>query len=323
MARNPVVNLLPPNLVCEQPIFHYTSAVGFLGSVSDHALWATEAFGLNDVAELRHGWDVINQWLKEQKDNEVVDRMRAVVPSGTHPVDDAVFMCCASTEGDDASQWRLYADATRGYAIEIDPNVDLAVHARKEAFPDEVPRKSHDSTIIGGLLRDFAEVTPWMRVIYTEKQKREAISGLAHSLYGRFAAYKELLSGAESEEDYDVLRQDRDGEVRAGLAMLAQFMKAEAFQAEREVRVAATTLIDDHSYFRATAFGVVRYVKLVKSRDDKYRSRVSIDERLPLPIAGVRLGPGQVAQNSRAAARSVLRRAGYNVPIQPSTATIR
>jgi hypothetical protein len=168
MVRNPVVDLLPPSLVCTGAIFHCTSAAGFLGIVENHALWATEAFGLSDVAELRHGWRFIRQWLRDQQEDEVVDRMKLHVPDEDDEVEDAVFMCCASTVPDDASQWRLYADAARGYAIEIDPNIELSVQARMEAFPNAKPPKMYDSTAIGARLRDFAEVSPWMHVMYTD-----------------------------------------------------------------------------------------------------------------------------------------------------------
>jgi hypothetical protein len=131
------------------------------------------------------------------------------------------------------------------------------------------------------------------------------------------------MSEAATEEDYDVLRQERDGDVRAGLAILAQCMKAQAFSGESEVRTVATVLFDAHCNFRATPFGAVRYVNLVASPKGETYSRVSVDDRSPLPIAGVRLGPCQVAQNSRAATKSALARSGYKVAIEASTASIR
>lgn len=57
---------LPDWMRCTTLIFPYTSAGGFLGLLNGNALWATEAFGLNDLAELRHVWAFIREWLGEQ-----------------------------------------------------------------------------------------------------------------------------------------------------------------------------------------------------------------------------------------------------------------
>jgi hypothetical protein len=250
VPRNAVVDLLPESLVCKEPVYHYTSAHGLLGIVEKHALRATEAFGLNDVAELRHGWRFVKQWLDDQTGEEPVDEMGKHLPDDDEGLDDAVFMCCASTMHDDASQWRLYADATRGYAIKLDPSVELSVLARMDAFPNGKPPEVYNSKVVGALLRDFAEVTPWMHVMDTDVQKAEALDFFRASLGRRFAEYTAWMSAAATEEDHDKLRQDRNGEVRSGLAILTQCMKAEAFAGENEVRAVVTLLFDEHCCFR-------------------------------------------------------------------------
>lgn len=115
MGLNSKAILLPENLVCKVPIYHYPSAAAYLGIIENHCLWATEAFGMNDVAELRHGWEFVREWLGKQESDVAIDEMKSHLqdPDAASP-EVEVFMCCASTLRDDVSQWRLYSDAARG-----------------------------------------------------------------------------------------------------------------------------------------------------------------------------------------------------------------
>jgi hypothetical protein len=324
MARNPIVDLLPKTMVCEEPIYHYTDAGGFLGMIEYHALWATEVFGLNDVSELTHGWDFIRVWLKAQVEDRVIEAMLDHVPeSGDEAGTAEIFVCCASTLKDDASQWRLYADQARGYAVELDPDVDLAIGARNEAFPGGKPPAEYTTRQLGTMLRDHAEVSPWMHVLYTEDSKASALEALQQSLVRRFEEFDRRLASDPTEEEWALMLDDRSSEVRGALHMLAQFMKAEAFSGESEVRMVGTVLYDVHCKFRASPYGVVRYVRLV-TRDRRTKDyRVDTGSASRLPVKSVRLGPRQVAQNSRGAALSLLNRCDYTAPILTSTATLR
>lgn len=58
-------------------IYHCTSPDGLLGILQHHELRATQASGMNDVAEVRQGWEFINQWLEAQDASDhVVGVMR-------------------------------------------------------------------------------------------------------------------------------------------------------------------------------------------------------------------------------------------------------
>jgi hypothetical protein len=127
--------LLPEGAVREatSQIFHYTTPAGLLGLVTGRELWATEASGMNDVSEVRQGWDFTRAWLADQDPEDALIRELLRVAQigdntqGQHPAQtrDGIFMCCASLRGDDANQWRLYAGSARGYAVELDPRVPL------------------------------------------------------------------------------------------------------------------------------------------------------------------------------------------------------
>ena len=311
--------------ICKVPIYHYTSAGGLLGIAAKHCLWATEAFGLNDVAELRHGWDFVKGWLEDQSEDEVVEEMMSHVqdPDAANP-DVEVFMCCASTLSDDASQWRLYADAAHGYVIELDPSVELAVLSRPAAFPDGEEPVEYGINDLGRMLLDWAQVSPWMRVMYTDGDKATALASFRASLRDLFDEYDRQIRSADSWDEADLLRQERNGEVRAGLAILAHCMKAEAFKSESEVRAVATLFYNVHCELRPTSYGIVRYVGLVASPAGVTTSRVVAVEPSLLPINSVRLGAAQVARNSRRAATVTLQRWEYDhVVVLESTARLR
>lgn len=325
MARNPVIDVLPEALICTVPIYHYTSAAGLLGIVDNHSLWATEAFGLNDVSELRHGWRFVNKWLASQVVDEVIEEMQQHVEGDTDRyMSVEVFMCCASTLPDDASQWRLYADNARGYSIEIDPRVDLGVVARVSAPPTAKRPKDGKAVDIGALFREHAEVSPWLRVMYTDDEKVLALSALHAKLSDSLKACRAQMRKAVSEEEYEELRTNWQGGVRAGLSTLAQCMKAESFRGESEVRAVGTLFIDTHCYFRATPYGIVRYINLITSPDEASPYKVVVGNSSRLPIKSVCLGPAQIAQNSIGATSSALNRHGYDdVRVVESRATLR
>ncbi len=48
------------------PVFHYTTPTGLLNILERKELWATEAAGMNDVAEVRQGWAFIRDWMTDQ-----------------------------------------------------------------------------------------------------------------------------------------------------------------------------------------------------------------------------------------------------------------
>src|SRR3954454_3229480 len=104
-------NDLMPSVIrkASEPVFHYTSATGLLGIVKSKCVWASAAASLNDKAEIRQGWSEIKAWLEAQKRTYEIETLLdyAEAPfQDTHEV----FVLSGSTAGDDANQWRLYAD---------------------------------------------------------------------------------------------------------------------------------------------------------------------------------------------------------------------
>lgn len=325
-----------------EPVYHYTSPAGFLGLVEHHELWASEATAMNDVAEVRQGWQFIRDWVASQQGD---GRMAGVLDlfaehaamneadeaplgyPGTSP--EGIYMCCASTRGDDANQWRLYGADGHGYAVELDPSIGLRAIVSGDRPPDNVESSVDDEGVVHQFVwpDHLVEVSPWLHVLYTDEEKSEALAGLAYNALAEFTKLDASEAQVRSVEgEYERIHEDLLTIIGQDLARLAQLMKAPGFAGENEVRALA---MDDMSHdgsgraarFRATAFGVARYLRL--SASDSLvsdESEPSIDPRATLydsdqdrrlPIIGVHLGPLIRAENNRATVNALLHSAGY------------
>lgn len=294
------------------PAYHYTSPGGLLGVLENQELWATEATGMNDVAEIRQGWDFIRDWLAGYRGDDPALRdvngaFGIVRQEDSWSQISTTFMCCASTERDDANQWRLYANSGSGYVIELDTTEKLAVRGvRKRTHATVTP--SGEPTW-SALLRDTVEVSPWLKVLYKDCDKRQALDGfLANSRAFRDGVLKELPDSTRSEAEAEF-----QVSLVAGLEMIAQLMKSRGFAGENEVRTVVSFVnADDHISYRATDYGVVRHARLIsRPVQDREESVAFLDKEHPkLPVRSVGLGPLLSAQNNKVAIERLLLRGG-------------
>lgn len=289
--------LMPPSLrEATQPVYHYTSSSGLLGLVESGCLWASEATSLNDLAEVRHGWDVVKAWLARQPVSEAVELLTQMAAD---PLDQKheVFVLSGSTAPDDANQWRLYAQNGNGYAVELDPSVELAAISDAPEAKQTVKTDSGDRTInLGWFLGESATVSPWYHVLYSESQAATALEELLT------ATARELprLGTATDEVEYAELRDVLYGQALEALGAIAHLLKGPGFSGEREVRVVATFLLaDQHIRYRSGQHGIVSYGLLTRAPKGHPTTRVMHWPRTsrgarpgkPLPIQSVRLGP--------------------------------
>src|SRR4051812_46887785 len=123
---DPANRLMPPSITTFRgSAFHYTSSAGLLGSLENKSIRASAASSLNDLGEVRQGWALIRRLLAELPESDAVDLLKRFADEPMRS-EHEVFVLSASTRGDDANQWRLYADDGHGYAIELDASVPLA-----------------------------------------------------------------------------------------------------------------------------------------------------------------------------------------------------
>lgn len=303
------------------PVFHYTTPTGLLNILERKELWATEAAGMNDVAEVRQGWEFIRDWLTDQDStDDVIEDLKFVAgldqlsPAYDHPArsTDGVFMCCASTRPDDANQWRLYANSARGYCIELDGRVRLSAVSdgrRPKALPDQSALPPSKRRI---RIPDRVAMSPWLRVLYSQHDKALALGRLVTRIA---AERQQLLEQATAEgwpeDDYrvetDMMRDIHSGD----LARLAQLMKSVGFEGENEVRMIAWSWWRTPG-FRATPHGVVGYIRLTQSANQRDPNEVAylkdpgVAKAKILPIRSVRLGPLLHVQNNRGTIEALL-----------------
>jgi len=285
-------NDLMPSVIrrVSEPVFHYTSATGLLGIVESRCVWASAAAGLNDKAEIRQGWSKINAWLKAQKQTHEIETL---VDYAEAPFQDThdVFVLSGSTAGDDANQWRLYADRGKGYAIEFDPTIDLA--AVTEAPAPRRPRPGH-SMIFGAAGGDIVTLTPWFHVLYSDETIDRALSEIVRSMK---RATKHISASAVDEQDFDLRREEMRNDATEALETVAHLIKASGFAGENEVRVVTAFLFaSEHVKYRAGPYGIVGYATLTAAPPGHrglsvVRTSGSTRIRPSLPVRSVRMGP--------------------------------
>ncbi len=270
-------------------VFHYTSSAGLLGTLEGGAIRASAAASLNDLGEVRQGWEMIRTLLAVLPTSaavEMLQRFAADPMKGQHEV----FVLSASTRGDDANQWRLYADQGRGYALEFDGAVRLAAVSDAAARATPASRRS-----IGTLAKDFAAVSPWLAVLYSESAVRLALEELVDGL--EYAGKRiDATSGIPEEEvalQYDEVQAD----AYEALATIAHLIKGEGFSGENEVRVVATFMWgEEHIRYRAALLGIVAYATLAQSPGGPRHTvlrppAAGSPVATTLPIRSIRLGP--------------------------------
>ena len=320
----------PPHILpSSERVFHYTSASGLMGILQSGIVWATEASGLNDVAEVLEGRRYVNDCIDRLPDRELHSELTYALDyvheaSGPNPSD--VFVLSASLQEDDANQWRLYGDLGRGYCIELDTQHPLVVRARTELASTE-PTEPGSRTLNLGFMRDMSYVSPWSRVLYQDEEREAAFTDLA---VWAAEAYESALhadwDGPESGELSPL--QTLNYEMSRAIASLTRCIKGRGFAGEAEARVHVSSLWGDHhAHFRHGADGIVRYYELMtRSGPSPARNEVEWrEETNPMPIRSIRLGPAQRFELAEPAIRSLLSRWGYgeSVEVSPSGVSLR
>jgi len=319
-------------------LFHYTTATGLIGIAASNSLWATHARFLNDTAEC--------QLLSRQLIPQLEDEFRALLPKlmergafrpdvmelakgeglrresekairaiqnsidATSPIHITSFcrhrIDSADCEHGLLSQWRGYAQG--GFAIEFD-----------ERSLDDLIDKEHEQHSYQVLISRRVEYED-----HAKAARREDFAGLGAACLK--AAFEHGAPKLASKPEISKLLGSREmtGFI-SPFVHAVPFLKSPRFSEENEYRIVALptrtkALIDEakdqrslkDSHFREGYGGtIVPYIKLF--------------ERLgkPLPIKRVIVGPHRDQDNQLLAARMVLERHGFEVPVVRSDTTLR
>lgn len=320
---------MPPLLrEAAEPVYHYTSSQGLLGLVQTGCVWASEATSLNDLAEVRHGWDLVKAWLARQSPSEAVDLLTQMANDPFEKKYE-VFVLSASTARDDANQWRLYAQGGNGYAIELDPSVELAAISDASKTKRTVKSSSGTRTAnIGWYLGESATVTPWYHVLYTEDEVAAALHQLLTATDRELPRLQDARDAEEFAERKDILY----GQALEALGAIAHLVKGAGFSGEREVRVVATFMLaNQHIRYRQGPHGVVSYGVLTRAPKGHpphlvlHWTTKGRDKRpgKPLPIRSVRLGPLLNKEHVSTVRRLLVSNGVKSAPVKRSKVKLR
>lgn len=158
---------LPPLLFPQRitKLYHYTTAEGLHGILSNHRLWASSATFLNDSSELEYGleifdsvlseWESLNQSHLEGFVFKVIRQARGMFRSPqVHPLT-TVYVACFCEEDNLLSQWRTYGQ-TGGYSLEFPvQNGTLNVEAENNIFSSTLLRVNYHENDQRSLTHDF------------------------------------------------------------------------------------------------------------------------------------------------------------------------
>jgi hypothetical protein len=104
-------------------IYHYTNAAGLKGILESGILWLSDLTSLNDPSEIIYGFMRALPILQDRvaslhkAGQTFTKNAKAFAESGVLQKIAHFFVCSFSSQPDDLSQWRAYADQTKGYAI--------------------------------------------------------------------------------------------------------------------------------------------------------------------------------------------------------------
>lgn len=268
-------------------VYHYTGSEALLAMIERRTLRASEASGMNDLAEVRQGWAVISRVLASMPRDDVVDMLIAYAQSPTQDPYE-VFILSAASDGDDANQWRLYGNQGRGYAIELDPTMQVGVVSSSDHWPYRT------SAIMGAFVADVTDVGVWLHVMYSDLEVERALVELASSVRAQRRVINTTAKDADDAADrWEELKVDASG----ALASIAHLVKSQGFSGEREVRLVSSFVrLGDHVHYRAGAYGIVGFVNLATLPSGHTNFRVirkptTASDLDVLPIRSVRLGP--------------------------------
>jgi hypothetical protein len=304
-------------------VFHYTDMASLLGVVSGGELWATETSGMNDPAELDGGLLRIREWLESHRSDDTARQiLDHVLPPDHALLTGGAFVFSASLDYDDASQWRLYGADGDGCCIELDTGPQLSVRTTerlaqerglkrdtglpKDAEADQRPRFRQ------GFL-NHATVTRWLVASYDDNDVESALKSMLGDAFSEFAAAESAAA------DYDDAWVDAKERVLNRILRVAGTFKGATWKHEREARVIAR--LDEysrHSSFRASRYGLVRYVRLSHHLQG-LKFPVARKGKWRVPIKSVTLGPRQNFQLAAPAVKELLRRCDYRAVIEGET----
>jgi hypothetical protein len=224
------------------PLWHYTSYAGFQGIIESKRIWASEYRFLNDREELLHAKELAETLAEEEPEfigeqfpaRDTVKRAVKMVFNAGHLQDERhrVMVASFSASGDQLSQWRGYADDSRGVSIAFDlghlrPPKEIGTTV---TFAPCLYRQADKAALLKSAFAHYRDGIQnwWESLIATARLKAHATTlkiGLAQKLVQEHEpALRATLRHYHATLEFDLLR-------------VAPLLKHESFHEENEWRL--------------------------------------------------------------------------------------
>ena len=279
----------------EDIVWHYTNSQGLLGIIQSSTLYATQVSSLNDTTETKYATDLytqaISELMREQANDLEATQFFATVLSFVKEEPESptlglskFFVTCFSGDDDELTQWDRYTKPN-GYAI--------GFYAR-------------------GLHRD--PNSQLYKVIYDRDQQVRAARKLAQATLD---FYRGGLVGDRIENPSEWARVFFAA-WDEWVYKLAPLAKDRTWRSENEYRLVHELRVSEFSEVRFSQKPQVlaRYIPLRTSSWVKRRAGL-------LPIAKVKIGPGNHKAFTAISVRLLLEQMGYqNVTVETTKCTV-
>jgi hypothetical protein len=279
----------------EQIVWHYTNGAGFLGIIQSSTLYATQVASLNDKSETKYATDLykeaINSLIQEKADDAdavlflkaVLEYVKEEPDSPSHGIS-KFFVVCFSGDEDELTQWDRYGKPN-GYS--------LGFRAR-------------------GLWRE--PNSQLYRVVYDRDKQLSATKKIAAATLD---FYNEGLTGERLDDPTEWGSQFFKA-WDEWVYKLAPLAKDTKWKSENEFRLVHELKLSEFPKVRFTqkATMLARYLPLDTPAWVKRRSPL-------LPLAKVRIGPGNHPAFTSISVRLLLEQMGYfDISVDPTECTL-
>ncbi|WP_422935016.1 hypothetical protein [Sinomonas sp. P47F7] len=312
-------------------VWHYTTAAGLIGILTENVLRAGSAAFMNDHREIHAGQVAWNARIEQEAQQVTESLAQSIRNLGSfaisiNPYD--VYVACACRSGNNLTMWRNYTGVDVGFAIQLDPTKPLSMRRQHRAediiFPSdrELPANVGGSEqtvmdLFNGLLSTAYKPLRWEDAIYNpDKQNAIMDNGVKK--------YRDYVDGANFT---DVTVKDFF-EFMLDLERHLQLFKNIAFKDELERRIVSPL---SHPYlkrafmkYRPGKYGVVPFVELgiPEGESDAHSDGPQTIRRLP--ILRVTVGPTPYPEAARRSVLDLLGSCGYgDVPVDSSEIPFR
>jgi|BarGraNGADG00212_1021973.scaffolds.fasta_scaffold00544_14 hypothetical protein len=284
-------------------VYHYTTAAGLQGILTNGAIWATDLLYLNDSAELEYVFSFLTDLAElralaegthgttrvvESKVAHIVDRL-----TRTYIEKARIYVACFCRKGNLLSQWRGYAGGTGGFSIGLRWN-DLRLAHPQSRF---------------GQNWDFDPI------VYDRAAQKAQVQDILRPLL--LGALEKWVPSAPEEQAL-TLSAELLGASLLQVGRIGPTFKSPAFAEEQEWRAIRRT--DEGQpepvKFRTAAVGLTPYVEL--DIKDPSNGKLLINE--------IWIGPSPDQHLAKRAVGTLLQQVGFakgEVPIHRSDTSLR